>query len=77
MKRDILWRPFIVDLKDTRLASQKPKEFLFEFSDDGNHAKILDVIVRYHLLDDKRRRRIGYDNKEPIAYPVFSTRIPL
>jgi hypothetical protein len=27
--------------------------------------------VRYHLLDEKRRRRIGYRNREPISYEVF------
>ncbi len=77
MKRNRLWRPFIVDLKDTRLVSGLPKEYAFEFSGDASPARILDVTVRYHLLDDKRRRLIGYDNTEPIAYPVFNTRIPL
>ena len=31
----------------------------------------LEVTVRYHLLDEKRRKRIGYENSEPIAYPVY------
>ena len=77
MKRKILWRPFIVDLKDTRLASRIPREYIFEFKEGASPAKALDVVVRYHLLDDKRRREIGYDNIEPIAYPIFNIRIPL
>ena len=77
MKREILWRPFIVDLSDTRLPAGLPKEYSFDFKDDDNTAKSLDVTIRYHLLDDKRRRVIGYENIEPIAYPVFSIRIPL
>jgi hypothetical protein len=37
----------------------------------------VEAVVRYHLLDEKRRKRIGYDNKEPIAYDVFRQTIPL
>jgi hypothetical protein len=37
----------------------------------------LDVTVRYHLLDEARRKRIGYENKEPIAYPVYHARVPV
>ena len=77
MKRQILWRPFIIDLKETRLPYGVLKEYVFEFDDGIKSLKELDVIVRYHLLDEKRRDRIGYKNKEPIAYPVFNLRIPL
>lgn len=76
MKRYILWRPFIVDIKDTRLPYGKPREYTFAFKTDGrNPPSILDVTVQYHLLDEKRRRRIGYENKEPIAYPIYKERI--
>ncbi len=72
MKRYILWRPFIVDIKDTRLPYNKPREYVFKFSsDDKNLASVLDVTLRYHLLDEARRKRIGYENKEPIAYPIY------
>jgi len=33
--------------------------------------------VRYHLLDEKRRKYINYKNTEPIAYEVFRKRISL
>lgn len=74
MKRYILWRPFIVDLRDTRLAYRQPREYRISLDDD---AKALDVTVRYHLLDERRRKRIGYDTTAPIAYPIFHERIPI
>jgi hypothetical protein len=76
MKRYILWRPFIVDLKDTRLAYGEPRTFEFSFKPDrGNPPSVLEVMVRYHLLDERRRRRIGYENKEPIAYPIYREKV--
>jgi hypothetical protein len=78
MKRYILWRPFIIDLKDTRLAYGEPRTFEFSFKPDReNPPSALEVMVRYHLLDEKRRRRIGYENKEPIAYSIYRKRIAL
>lgn len=77
MKRRILWRPFIVDLKDTRLPYGVSREYTFDFKAEENPGRELDVTVRYHLLDEKRRERIGYKNEEPIAYPVYNVRIPL
>jgi hypothetical protein len=78
MKRHILWRPFIVDLRDTRLPYGKPAEFPFEFDrDEGNPPAKLDVTVTYHLLDEERRKRIGYDNREAIAYPIYRETIAL
>lgn len=78
MKRHILWRPFIIELKDSRLPYGEPKEFVLEFTiDRDNPPLMLDITVKYHLLDDKRRKKIGYRNEEPIAYPVYARRIPL
>jgi len=33
--------------------------------------------VRYHLLDESRRKRINYKNTTPIAYDVFRQNISL
>jgi hypothetical protein len=78
MKRYILWRPFIVDLRDTRLPYRQPKEFTFSLEKRGKAGPAaIDVTVRYHLLDEARRKRIGYQNTEPIAYPIYHERIPL
>jgi len=76
MKRHILWRPFIIDLYDTRLPFKKPKVFDLTFSQNSdNQPSILDITVRYHLLDEKRRKKINYNNKEPISYPIYQERI--
>jgi hypothetical protein len=78
LKRYILWRPLIVDLWDTRLPYGVSREYDFQFSVQGDpRPAALDVTVRYHLLDEARRRRIGYQNIEPIAYPIYHDVIPL
>lgn len=78
LKRTILWRPFIVELWDTRLPRRQPRIFQFDV-DAGRDptAVAVDARVQYHLLDEDRRQRIGYENKEPIAYDVFHARIGL
>jgi mono/diheme cytochrome c family protein len=77
MKRYILWRPFITDLEDTRLPYGVPRTYDFRFKASEDMQGELDVTVRYHLLDEARRKRIGYENKEPIAYPVYHARVPV
>jgi hypothetical protein len=73
-----MWRPFIVDLSDTRLPPREPRAFRIEFPTARDPAPAaVEAVVRYHLLDEKRRARIGYENKEPIAYEVFRSRIAL
>ena len=78
MKRYVLWRPFIVDLRDTRLPYGEPQEYYFVFPAQRQRTPAtLDVIVQYHLLDEARRRKIGYNNTEPIAYPIYHETIVL
>jgi len=78
LKRHIMWRPFIVDLRDTRLIKDQPRKYDFTWKDkmipEGGS---LAVTVRYHLLDEARRKRIGYRNTEPISYPLFQKNIQL
>jgi hypothetical protein len=31
----------------------------------------VEAIMRYDLLNERRRKRIGYENEIPIAYEVF------
>jgi hypothetical protein len=72
LKRHILWRPFIVDLWDTRLARDKPRSFSFPVKpDDFPLSAELEVIVKYHLLDEARRKKIAYNNQEPISYLLY------
>ncbi len=78
MIRRILWRPFIVDLTDTRLPPNQPRRFDFDLpSDPATPAGSLEVTVSYHLLEEARRKRIGYQNREPIHYPIYLRRFPL
>ena len=78
LKRTIMWRPFIVDLWDTRLPRGEPRVFDYSYSRKSEpDAKTLEVIVEYFLVDEKRRKRIGYDDKEATHYEVFSQRLKL
>ena len=76
LKRTVMWRPFIIDLWDTRLPHNEPRSYSLEFSPDEQDGPFwVEADVRYHLLDEKRRRRIDYRNKTPIAYDVFRQRL--
>ncbi len=78
LKRTIMWRPIIVDLWDTRLARGEQREYTIEITKNNlRAATIIDAEVRYHLLDEARRKRIAYKNKEPINYPVFQKQLRL
>ena len=73
-----MWRPFIIDLWDTRLPRNAPRIYSLEFSlDEKDGPLTVEAEVRYHLLDEKRRRRIDYENKDPIAFDVFRQRLPV
>ncbi|MCK5724101.1 MAG: hypothetical protein KAI84_16335, partial [Gammaproteobacteria bacterium] len=76
IRRNVMWRPFIIDLKDTRLPRGQPRSYDIEIS-DSQKAVSVEAVVRYHLLDEKRRKRIAYENKTPIAYDVFRKKITL
>ncbi len=77
IKRKILWRPFIVDLWDTRLPRGQPRTFTLEYATATTPTPAaVEAVVRYYLVDEKRRRRIGYENAEPLSYEVFRRRIP-
>jgi len=78
LKRTILWRPFIFDLRDTRLRKNKPRTFTFSWKVDSTEDDILlDITVRYHLLDEARRKRIGYRNSDPISFALYRSSTPI
>ena len=78
LKRFVLWRPFIMDLWDSRLPYGVTRRIYFNFDREyDRQPAALDILVRYHLLDEARRRKIGYENRDPIAYPVHHERIRL
>ena len=76
LRRRVMWRPFIVDLWDNRLARGETRRYAIDVPADGRAVSV-EAVVRYHLLDEARRRRIGYDNPEPISYEIFRRRIEL
>ena len=76
IRRNVMWRPFIIDLKDTRLPRWQPRSYDIEFS-GLEEAVSVQAVVRYHLLDEKRKKRIGYNNETPIAYDVFRKKLML
>lgn len=78
LKRTVMWRPFIIDLWDTRLVRGEPRSFDIEVAGgDGTAASEIEARIDYYLLDESRRKRIGYENKEPTFYTVFQRRIDL
>ena len=78
LERTILWRPFIVDLWDTRLKFNETRSYSFSFATDSSPKPALLVAeVRYGLLHESRRKLIGYKNKEPISYNIFLKKIKL
>lgn len=76
IKRTVMWRPFIVDLRDSRLPRWQPHEYELEVRKNSGAVKI-EAEVRYHLLAESRRKRIGYKNTTPINYEVFRKQISL
>jgi len=78
IKRTMMWRPFIIDIKDNRLAPGKPQIYEFELSEqDAVEADAVEAVVRYALVNKKRLERIGYKNKEALSYEVFRKRLTL
>ncbi|GAB1233009.1 multiheme c-type cytochrome [Ferrigenium sp. UT5] len=77
LKRTVMWRPFIVDLWDTRLPYQQPRTYTMDFSTGGGKARLVEIVVRYHLLDEARRKRIQYENKESIFYDIYRESISI
>ena len=69
--RTIMWRPFIVDLWDTRLSYSDPRRFALDLPAG---TRTIQAQVHYHLLAESRRKRIGYEPATPISYLVFDER---
>ncbi len=63
-----------VDHQFVGYGERRTYTFAFSAAKNSNQAA-LEVVVRYHLLEEKRRKQIGYENKEPISYEVFRKRI--
>lgn len=71
LRRVIMWRPFIVDLWDTRLPYGATQRLTLDVP-AGTHE--VEALVSYHLLGESRRKRIGYEPHTPISYIIFEQR---
>ncbi len=76
IKRTLMWRPFIVDLWDTRLPRWQPRHYEIKVADNSAALKV-EAVVKYHLLGEDRRKRIRYKNTTLINYDVFHKQILL
>jgi len=76
LERTVMWRPFIVDLWDTRLVRWQPRRFDLEVPANSSAVNV-EAEIRYHLLAESRRKRIGYENAAPIDYTVFRRQLPV
>ncbi len=76
IKRTLMWRPFIVDLWDTRLPRWQPRHYEIKVGNNRAALKV-EAVVTYHLLSEARRKRINYKNTTPIDYKVFHKQILL
>jgi hypothetical protein len=72
LERTVMWRPFIVDLWDTRLPRGTPRRYVMSLP---SNTRSVEAQVRYHLLGEPRRRRIGYEPEEPVSYLIFDRRL--
>ena len=76
LERTVLWRPFIIDLWDTRLRPWQPRRYSLRFSTLLKpRPAVVEAVVRYWLMDEAHRARIHYPG--PISYVVFREHIPL
>ncbi|MEJ1355072.1 MAG: hypothetical protein RPU39_10340 [Candidatus Sedimenticola sp. (ex Thyasira tokunagai)] len=76
--RKTIWQPFIFDLSDNRLMRWKPETFRFSVErNDMRNPVMVEVIVKYHLLEDEWRKLIGYENKKPIFHELYRKKIEL
>ncbi len=75
IERTILWRPFIADIYDNRIRYLETASYSFSLK--AGEGAFLEAEVRYGLLRESRRRRIGYENSEPIHYRIFYKKVPL
>lgn len=76
LKRRIMWRPFIIDLWDNRLPRGQARHYQIDAASNST-AVVVQAVVRYHLLEESRRQRIGYENETPIHYEIFRKEISL
>jgi hypothetical protein len=56
---------------------RQPRRYEPEVPADSEAVEEMEVEVRYHLLVESRRKRIGYQNRTLIDYALYRQQIPL
>lgn len=73
LRRNVIWRPFIVDLRDDRLEPGKPRTYLFE-PDNPNLARV-SASLSYHLMPEEEKKMIGAPQTERVSYNLYDKEI--
>ncbi|MDA8364470.1 MAG: multiheme c-type cytochrome [Gammaproteobacteria bacterium] len=76
LERHILWRPFIVELRDTRLQPGQPRRYSIRFAIRSRpRPASVEAVVRYWLMDPSHRAQLHYHGL--VSYVVYRKLIPL
>ena len=75
IERTVMWRPFIVDLWDTRLKPGEPQHYSIAFDTGVPQAASVEAVVRYEMMDASHRAKLNY--RGAVSYVVFQKRILL
>ena len=76
LERSVLWRPFIIELHDTRLRPLEPRTYDIGFSIHSHpRPTAVEAVVRYWFMDTSHRAHDHY--RAPISYVVYRRRIPI
>lgn len=76
LKRWILWRPVILELRDNRLHRGEERTYPFSEKVSGGPGSYqLEVEVAYHIMTEKARDKIGYPADLPIRHTLYSARL--
>ena len=74
--RTVMWRPVILDLRDTRLPPNELRQYSIDIKPSyKSQARFVEADVRYYLVDKRRLRRIGYEGDEILNYEVYRKRL--
>ena len=74
LERSVLWRPFIIELHDTRLRPLEPRTYDIGFSIHSHlRPTAVEAVVRYWFMDTSHQAHDHY--RAPISYVVYRRRI--
>jgi len=74
LRRQVLGRPFLIDLWDTRLRPNAPQAYSIKIPDGGKGVAV-EAVVRYWLMDQAHAEKLDF--RQPISNEIFRQRIPL